>query len=251
MESIGHIKVYRSMLEWEWYSDAYIFKLFMHLLLIANWKDGSWRGISIKRGQILTSIEKLSQQTKLTPQNIRTCIKRLKSTCEITCKSTNKFTLITIANYEDYQGLESKLTNKLTNNLTNNLTNAQQTTNKQPNNNRRSKEDKKLRSKEVKIKDKSFDTFFSHFNSELQDKIKEFIKFRNEIGKSFKSETSFQVWVKKLESFAEEDRIEILDNSIANGWQGIFSLKDKPKNKVAVKERTEVDYNNLYEGVRD
>ena len=107
----------------------------------------------------------------------------------------------------------------------------------------------KGKERKEKEKEKTFDSFFQHFNSEIQDKIKEFIKFRSEIGKPFKSEISFQAWVKKLESFDEDDRIEILDNSIANGWQGIFSLKDKPKSKVAVKERTEVDYNKIkFEG---
>jgi hypothetical protein len=33
----GYIKLYRSLLKWEWYDDSNVFRVFMHLLLTANY----------------------------------------------------------------------------------------------------------------------------------------------------------------------------------------------------------------------
>lgn len=123
----GFIKLYNSFLNWEWYSDVNMVRLFIHLILSANWTNKKWKGVVIEKGQLITSYRKLSNQTGLTIQNVRTCLNRLKSTSEITIKSTNKYQSITIVNYGFYQYLEKDVTSKSTSKLTNN----QQTTNKQ------------------------------------------------------------------------------------------------------------------------
>lgn len=116
MNDKGFITIHRKLTDWEWYSDIKTKVLFIHLLISVNWEDKNWRGININRGSIITSISHLSTETNLTPQNIRTCLKKLKSTNEITLVTTNKFTLITIVKYDDYQNNENKSTNKITNN---------------------------------------------------------------------------------------------------------------------------------------
>ena len=50
----GFIKIYRSMLKWEWYEDVNTKAVFLHLLLTANFKDTKWQGITIKRGEVIT-----------------------------------------------------------------------------------------------------------------------------------------------------------------------------------------------------
>lgn len=102
----GWIKLHRRFLEWEWYGSEGMVRLFVTLLLLANHEERQWRGLTIRRGQILTSRERLAKVTGLSEQTVRTCISRLKSTSEITSKSTNKFTLITISNYDRYQVCE-------------------------------------------------------------------------------------------------------------------------------------------------
>jgi hypothetical protein len=116
MNDKGFITIHRKLTDWEWYSDIKTKVLFIHLLISVNWECKSWRGITINRGSIITSISHLSAETNLTPQNIRTCLKRLKSTNEITIVPTNKFTLITIVKYDDYQNKDSSPTIKTTNN---------------------------------------------------------------------------------------------------------------------------------------
>jgi len=117
--STGWIKLHRQFLDWEWYSDINVTRLFLHLMLKANHKDKKYRGEIIKRGQLLTGRELLSSETGLSEQQIRTCLTKLKSTSDITIKSTSKGTLLTIDNYSIYQDLGSESTSKSTSTLTN------------------------------------------------------------------------------------------------------------------------------------
>ena len=103
MEQGGFIKLYRSMLQWEWYDDVNVKVLFLHLLLKANYEEKKWRGNKIEKGQILTTITTLSEETRLTPQQIRTCIKKLESTGEIVAKRANGITLINIEKWGFFQ----------------------------------------------------------------------------------------------------------------------------------------------------
>ena len=50
---------------------------------------------------------------------MRTSLEHLKSTNEITIKTTNQFSIISIVNWEKYQCVEEKTTNKTTNNKSN------------------------------------------------------------------------------------------------------------------------------------
>lgn len=137
------VKLHKKFKEWEWYDDINTKVIFLHLLLSANYKDKKWHGIMIKRGQILVGTTSLADESGLTRQNVRTCLERLKSTNEITTKSTNRYTIITIVKYEEYQSKDEEPTNEITSQLTNNqpTTNQQLTT---------TKERKNIRKKERK-----------------------------------------------------------------------------------------------------
>lgn len=104
----GWICLYKKLINWEWYQDGNTCRLFIHLLLLANYEDKTWQGQLIKRGQLITSSEHLAKDLNLSRQQVRTAINKLKSTSEITTKSTNKYTLITIEKYEDYQAKTDK-----------------------------------------------------------------------------------------------------------------------------------------------
>lgn len=121
------IKILRKFTEWQWYNKSEMVHLFIHLLLKANYAKGNFQGQDVERGQLISGLQKLNKDTGISEQSIRTCLNRLKSTGEITIKSTNKFSLITIVKYEDYQDHKIKSTSKSTSKSTND----QQTTNKQ------------------------------------------------------------------------------------------------------------------------
>lgn len=104
--SIGFIKLHRKLNNWEWINDPNVFCTFIHILLNANYEDKKWKGNDIKRGQFLTSLDRLSEITGLSKQQTRTALEKLKSTNEITCIATNKFTIIEVVNYNTYQSKE-------------------------------------------------------------------------------------------------------------------------------------------------
>ncbi len=83
-------------------------------MLTANHKDNNWRGIEIKRGSRLTSLDKLSVETSLSVSKIRTSIKKLISTNEIASKSHSQHTVFTMINYDSYQGDDKQISKPMT-----------------------------------------------------------------------------------------------------------------------------------------
>ena len=112
----GWIKIYPKMTEWRWYTDSYTKAIFLHLLLTANVKDKPFMATMIRRGQVLTSVRRLSDDLDIPEKTVRRKLANLKSTGEIVTESTNKWTIITICNYESYQGCAK--TNDRTNDQT-------------------------------------------------------------------------------------------------------------------------------------
>lgn len=97
------IKLYRKFTEWEWYSDISVSRLFLHLILTVNWTDKKWQGICIERGSRVASYQVLATETGLSVKQVRTAIKKLESTGEVAIKSTNKYSVFTVKNYDLYQ----------------------------------------------------------------------------------------------------------------------------------------------------
>ena len=117
----GFIGLYRKMRDWGWYTDIPTCKLFIHLLLSVNYTDKEWKGIPVKRGQFISSVDKLALATGLSYQEVRTALAKLEKTNDIARKPTNKYTLITVVKYGYYQDF-------------NNMNNKQETNKKQTRN---------------------------------------------------------------------------------------------------------------------
>lgn len=105
------IKLHSKFLNWGWYKNKNTKILFIHCLLKANWQDGYFEGVLVPRGSFVTSYKKLSEELNMTIQEIRTSIKHLISTQELTQKQHSKFSIISIKNYELYQAVNT-LSNK-------------------------------------------------------------------------------------------------------------------------------------------
>lgn len=225
----GWIKVHRKLVDWEWYNDINVKVVFLHLLLTANHKEKQWKGQTILRGQKLTSIEHLADDVGLTIQQTRTALKKLKSTHEITIKTTNKNTLITIEKFNNYQ-FEIDENNKQNNKQFNNLiTNNQQTNNKQITTNKNEKNDNNDNIKKEKNKKrKTFEEVLAENNcsEELESSIRDFIDMRKTIKKPMTSK-ALELLFKNLEKLTnlEEEKIAILNQSIEHGWQTVYPLK--------------------------
>lgn len=88
--------------DWEWYENTNVFRLFTHCLLHTNTQDTRYCGREIKAGQFVSSIPRISTETGLTESQVRTALKKLKDTGYISTKSTNKYTIYTINEYQKY-----------------------------------------------------------------------------------------------------------------------------------------------------
>ncbi len=99
----GWICLFRKFLDWEWYDDANVMRVFIHLLLCANHQDNKWRGKLIRRGELITSQSKLAYSLKLSIMQIRNSLNKLKRTGEITVLTTPEYSVISIKNYDLYQ----------------------------------------------------------------------------------------------------------------------------------------------------
>lgn len=108
----GYIKFFRNFLNWEWYQDANVVRLYIHCMLRANFEDKQWRGITIKKGSFLTSYQTLSNETNLSVTMIRGAIKKLVSSGYLKSESSSKYTVLTINDWEITQSKEIKKTIK-------------------------------------------------------------------------------------------------------------------------------------------
>jgi hypothetical protein len=111
------IKLYDKILQWEWYSDINTFRLFIHLLLKANYKDLKFEGQTILRGQLVTSLPKLASQTGLSVRQVRVSLDKLKLTGELTDKSFNRYRVITVVKYDQYQAVDRQNDRQMTGEL--------------------------------------------------------------------------------------------------------------------------------------
>jgi len=106
MSSNGYINLHRSLLSWEWYSDVNTSRLFVHLILKVNYNEKKWQGKLVKKGQLITSVAKLSYETNLTAKQVRIALDKLKRTNEVAIKTTSQYTMIYVQNYIKYQEVE-------------------------------------------------------------------------------------------------------------------------------------------------
>lgn len=137
----GYIKLHRKMLKWGWYTDANTFRVFMHLLMIASYECNEFRGYKLEPGQAVIGRKMLAKELKLSERQVRVALEHLKMTNEITIKTTNRFSIVTIENWEKYQCSEHG------NDQQSDQQNGQQMTNKRPTDDhtQESKEVKKVR----------------------------------------------------------------------------------------------------------
>ena len=213
MENNGWIKLHRGLLDWEWYDDHNVTRLFLHCIIRANHAPKKWRGVQIERGQFYTSLETLSLETGLSQRQIRTCLDKLKTTGEVASLGMARGRMVTVKNYHDYQ-LDDRLDVSRASG-SRQADDRLMTANKNDKNN---KKDKNL-SNGVPPKgdeDLPFDS----------DKFKAtwlgWIAYRKEIRKAMKP-TTIKAQLKKLSIYSEADALTIIQTSIEKGWIGLVA----------------------------
>ena len=139
-EPTTFVKISRSILNWEWYKDANTARVFLHLLIKANYNEGNFKGVLIKRGEVVTSYKSIADELGITEKNARTAINHLKQTGEVASTKYSKFQVIKLNNYDKFQSSRQ---------ADGQASDRQTAGNGQASgNNQRNKESKKLRNKE-------------------------------------------------------------------------------------------------------
>ena len=204
----GFIQIDRKILKWEWYQDIKVFHLFLYLILRANWEDGRWQGKEVKRGQLITGRLKLAADTGLSEREIRTCLNKLKTTGEITIRTTNKNSIITICKYDTYQSkygqqdqqkdtlLDQRETNKRP------AKDQQATINNNTNNNK----------EEEEIKEGSEKSPFWF----LKIKLMPYQQYSELHGKFAASENHFIAWKEFIDWIYEKNHISLFESKFIN-----------------------------------
>lgn len=106
--------------DFEWSNNPNVFYVFFKLLFKASYKDKKWEGVDIKRGQLVTGRVALSKELNVSEQVIRTCLDKLTKTGYINQQTTNRYTIITICNYDSWQVLPKTNNQQPTSEPTNN-----------------------------------------------------------------------------------------------------------------------------------
>ena len=205
----GFITLNRKILRWEWYQNANTMRVFLHLLLTANYEDCKFEGVVIKRGSRVASTKTLAQELRISNQSVRTAIEHLKSTNVITSTSTSKYTVFSVLNYDYYQ------TNQQTEQQT---INKQATNEQQTSNNNETKLTKKNKANKAIIREKAHHKHgeFGHvlltdeqYESLVKDlgetKVAEYIRkvdeYCEQYGKSYKNYSlTIRKWINKDQS---------------------------------------------------
>ena len=224
-----YILIHRKITDWQWYQDSNTKSLFIDLLLDANYEDSKVGLLVIKRGQCLTSLKRIHERTGLTYQQIRTSLNKLEKSQEINKQITNRYSIITINNYNDYQDCNKQITNK-------------QQTNNNIKENKENKEIKKESiSKDILKKESLENKYFDSLK--VNTIFNEFLELRKKI-KAVNSERAINTLINKLNNYDEDTQYKMIENSIVNSWKDVYELKEqKTKGKDIVLDTLKRIYN--------
>ena len=244
MQEGNYIKINRKILDWEWYGNINTKILFLHMLLKANWKDGKFEGTTVPRGSFISSYPRLATECDLTVNELRTALKHLVSTGEVTVKAHAKYSVFTVNNYCQYQDINSQSTDKSQSDNTQLTDNAQSINSllttieerKEGKKGRKEEENKKEVPKGTKKKEPP--VYYPN-DEKLNNAFCDFVQMRKQIKKPM-TDRAVELMMKKLESLSKvpfsdamdnDLAIKILEQSIVKCWQDIYSLKGEDNGK--------------------
>ena len=236
----GWIRLYRKLQEcWVWEDKEPFDKrsAWIDLLLTANHADAKllFNGelITVQRGQILTSVRKLSVKWKWSVNKVYRFLKLLENDKMLQKESNKDRTLLTIVNYSVYQGCEytNEYTNGNSDGYTDGSTNEYKSEtptdtpseHKQECNNDKNVKNVNNNMREKKPKKKYYD------DPNLDSAFKEFLSMRTKIKKPLATEKAFSRLKNKLEDLSGGDTdmaIAILNQSVDHCWSDVYGLKN-------------------------
>ena len=167
--------------------------------------------IMLQPGQLITGRKSIASTLCISESKIRRILDLFEIDQQIERQRSNKNSLVSIRNWDKYQIFDQQNDQQPTNNRP--TTDQQPTTNKKIKNIKKVKEDKEI--------------IYSD-SPELNEAIISFIDYRKSIKKPM-TDRAVTLLLGKLNKLSNSipEQIEILNQSIMNGWQGVFPLKNE------------------------
>lgn len=98
----GYIRLHRKIIDWEWYHDPTVTRVFIHLLLTANYEPKKFSGEIVDVGERVISLQKLAEEVGYSKGTIIRVLNCLEKTGELKRRVTAKYTIVTLKNYAAY-----------------------------------------------------------------------------------------------------------------------------------------------------
>ena len=223
----GFVKIPRTLLLEPWARRPACLALFAHLLARANLEPKEWNGIRIDRGQLVTSRRSLAAETGISEKCVRSALLELERYGRAHQEAHGRahaaregvahgrahgFTIVTICEFNTYSGsfVEAGPPQGPRETAAEAHEKAHQRAT--------TKEYKNIYLDSIRAEDPAF-----------ADILDEWLGYRQEIGKPYKSERSMSAALAQLRKHSGGDPAtarQIVQQSIANAWQGLFPIKD-------------------------
>ena len=107
----NYIKLFRSIVREEWFRDDAMLRLWIYLLCTCNWKASRVSGRTIKPGQLVTTIDELSESIGIGQRAVIRSLRAFEELGEIRRERYGRGTLITILKWDFYQGNRCQIDN--------------------------------------------------------------------------------------------------------------------------------------------
>ena len=214
----GYIRLHRTITGWRWYKDGNVLRLWLHLLLNANYEQSEFQDRIIGRGEQVTSLKALSESTGLSIQEVRTALGKLKRTGEILVNSNRHFTIVSILNYDKFQS-DSADKQQTVNTQS---TNKQQTVNSQSTTSEKEKKAKNTIPPCIPPTSSSEEIPFS---GALGDAVRDWLAYKAERRESYKPtglKSLFAQIERNVNVHGEDAVCDCIRLSMSNGWRGII-----------------------------
>ncbi len=223
MDKKGHgwIKLHRSLIDWQYYSDHNATRLLLHLLISVNYEDKKWMGTVIKAGSLAFSWSNLSSEIGLTVSQARTAMDKLEIAGEIARKIAGKYQVVTLVKLDKLQHKEGNSRSK----IAGKIAEESQKNRRQIATTKEGKEVKKERSITLKS-----------LNENKTEVFNRWLDYRKEIKKPITVTSTLEKLINRFNKESLSACTSCVDASIENGWQGLFwdriphsNVKSKPK----------------------
>lgn len=214
----GYIRLHRTLTGWRWYKDGNVLRLWLHLLLNANYAPSDFQDRVIGRGEQVTSLKALSESTGLSIQEVRTALGKLKRTGEILVNSNRHFTIVSILNYDKFQS-DSADKQQTVNTQS---TNKQQTVNSQSTT---SEKEKKAKNTIPPCIPPTSSAEEIPFSGALGDAVRDWLAYKAERRESYKPtglKSLFSQIERNVSAYGEDAVCDCIRLSMSNGWRGII-----------------------------